>query len=85
MPFYRPARAGRYRQRVQIQAPTETRGTSGKVTRSWSTLATVWAQVEPLRGVELFEAQKVNARITHVVRMRPYAGLTARHRLVLVT
>lgn len=50
-------RAGRLRNQVTIQTPTETRsGTSGQVVKSWATLATVWAGIEPLSGRELAQA-----------------------------
>lgn len=75
-------RAGSLRHRVAIQEPVETRDDHGGITRTWNTIATVWASVEPLSGTELYEAQQVQSRVTVRVRMRPYAGLTTKHRLL---
>ncbi len=78
-------RAGRLRHRVQIQERVETtRDEHGGISPTWSTIATVSASVEPLRGRELFEAQQVQERTTIRVRMRHYPGLTTKHRLVLL-
>lgn len=77
-------RAGRLRQRVQIQERAETRDEHGGTEPNWNTIATVWASVEPLRGRELFEAQQLKERTTMRVRMRHYPALTTKHRLVLL-
>ena len=44
-----------------------------------------WADIEPLRGKELFEAQAVDARLTTKVTMRYVGGLSAPQRLVYGT
>ena len=77
-------RAGLLRQRVQIQDATETRDSHGGVTHTWSTSATVWASVEPLRGRELWMAQQVQAQATVRVRMRYRSGLDSSMRLRLL-
>ena len=76
-------RAGALRHRLQIQPPTDTRDAFGGNTRTYTTTDTVWGSVEPLSGLELTEAQKVNARATVRIRIRAYPGLTLRHRIVL--
>jgi SPP1 family predicted phage head-tail adaptor len=79
---YKPLSAGTLNKRVQIQELTNTRDSHGGQTQTWNTLATRWASIEPLRGRELFEAQQVHERATVLIRMRPYSGLSAQHRLV---
>ena len=74
-------RTGKLRHRFQIQAATETRAADGDVIRTWATAATRWGGIRPLRGVELFEAQQVQAREYFEVRLRYYDGLTTHHRL----
>ena len=80
-------RAGQLRQRVQIQSASDVRDAHGSITRTWSTIDTVWASVEPLSGKELFEAQQVHARATVRIRMRYYEALSmpggTAYRLVL--
>jgi len=74
---------GSLRHEIQIQTATETQDASGHPARSFSTVATVWASVQPLRGREYFEAQRVDATITHKVNMRFYDGtLTPDERIV---
>ena len=75
-------RAGRLRQRVQIKTPVEARNAYGERITTWSTLATVWAAVEPIRGREFFEAETVQAEITHRVILRYYPGIVPRYRVV---
>jgi SPP1 family predicted phage head-tail adaptor len=73
--------AGQLRHRVAIQTKTETRSARGGVVESWATAATRWGSIEPLRMREVFEAQQVDARLSHRVILRHYAGLTTQHRL----
>lgn len=49
---------------------------------TWSTVATVWASVEPISGREFFEAEHVQSEITHRVRLRYRAGITAQMRVL---
>ncbi len=75
-------RAGKLRHRLAIQEPVETRDDHGGITRTWSTVATVWGSIETLTGRELYEAQQVEARATVRIRIRSYSGLSPLHRLV---
>jgi SPP1 family predicted phage head-tail adaptor len=75
--------SGQLRQRIEIQAKVETRDTRGGVIETWSTVGLRWASIEPLRPRELFQAQQVDARVSHRVIMRHYDGLTDEHRLKL--
>lgn len=72
---------GRLRNEVAIQSRTVAANSTGEPVQTWSTLATVWARVEPISGTEsaLFNQQWPSA--THVVTMRHY-DLTPRHRLL---
>lgn len=74
--------AGRMRHRVRIQRAVEARNGLNEVITTWSSLATVWASVEPLRGREFFDAEQVQSEVSHRVVMRAYPGLTARDRLL---
>ena len=75
-------RIGRLRHRLRIQSATETRTGSGGVTYTWATDAVVWAAVRPLLGREYMEARRVDAAVTHEVRIRYRSGLTPSHRFV---
>jgi len=74
--------AGKLRHRVTIQQATATRDTIGVPEDTWSTLATVWAAVEPLTGREFVEAFRTNAELTHRVRIRYRSDVTAKMRVL---
>ena len=63
-------RAGRLRHRVVIQQPNPTTDTFGQPVKGWSTVATIWAAVEPLNGREYFTAQQMNAETKVRIRIR---------------
>lgn len=62
--------AGRLRRRIVIKQPVEARNGFGDVITTWSTVATVWGSVEPLRGREYMLGQQVQAETTVRIRMR---------------
>lgn len=68
--------SGKLRHRITIQQPTNTAGSMGQVTTTWSDLATVWASVEPLSGSERWRAQQVQPGVSHKVTLRYLAGVT---------
>ncbi len=63
-------RAGNLRQRVAIQNYTETRDAMGHPIQSYSTVATVYAAVEPIKGREFFAAEQVQSDTDVRIRMR---------------
>lgn len=63
-------RAGPMRHRVTIQESTDTQDAYGEPIESWAAYAVRWAQVEPLRGAERFEAQRLNPDLAYRVRLR---------------
>lgn len=63
-------RSGNLRQRVQIQNFTQAQDDYGQPIETWSTAATVWAAVEPLRGSEFFAAQQVQSDTDVKIRIR---------------
>ncbi len=74
-------RAGRLRHRVEIQSFTESQDSSGEPSKTWSTEATVWAAIEPFVGKEAMDAGKIEARMTHKIRLRSRDGLTPDKRI----
>ncbi len=84
-------RAGKMRHRVAIQArqgtgTQDTYGQTTNVTDPWVTLATRWAEVVPVSGVEKFiatQSVQVSPEVMFRVTMRYYAGLTPQHRLMM--
>lgn len=77
--------SGRLRHRVQIQAPVETQNTYGEAEVRWQTFATVWANIEPLRGREYFAARQAVSEVEAKVTIRYRAGVTAKQKVVYGT
>ena len=75
-------RSGRLRHRVTIQQPVVAVNGYGERITTWSTVAIVWAAVEPLRGREFFDAEQVQAEISHRVVLRYRSGITSTMRLL---
>ena len=75
-------KAGMLRHRVAIQSEVNTRDAIGGVAKTWSTDATVWANIRPLSGRELIAAQQVDSRVTHEITVREYSGLNSNMRFL---
>ena len=76
-------KAGTMRHRVVIQQrpDPQTQNSVGEVTTAWTTLATVWAAIEPQSGIESIEQAAVVAQVTHNVRIRRRTDVTPAMRL----
>lgn len=74
-------KAGRLNTRVTIEQVTETRESTGSVTRAWATLATVWAEIMPLKGREFYAAQAVQAEADVKIRIRRRTDVTEKMRV----
>lgn len=71
------ALAARLNRRLTLQEPTEADDGAGGVTFGWSDVATVWAEITPLRtpNGEVLFAGKVEQRGTHRITLRYRSGL----------
>lgn len=74
-------KAGKLRQRFEIQEATESRDSFGDAPVTFSTVAERWGQLMPSTGVEFWRAQQVQPNISAMIRLRYFDGLTSRHRL----
>lgn len=74
--------AGKLRHPVTIEQSTETTDEYGAVVLTWSTLASVWAAIEPMRGRERFEAQHHAIEEDTRIRIRHRDDVTAEERVV---
>lgn len=75
-------RAGRLNRQIRFEQATRARDSYGGYTEAWSTVATVWAAIEPLNGREYFEARTVNTETTVRFRIRYRSGLDSEMRIV---
>lgn len=66
-------RIGTLRHRVKLQQRSTAQDASGGQVTTWSDVATVWADIQPLSGRELLAAQAVNSEVSHqiVIRWQP--------------
>lgn len=77
--------AGRLRQRVTLQQVTAVPNQYGEMVETWTDVVELYAAVEPLRGREFFDAEQVQAEISHRVRIRYYPGVAPTMRFVFGT
>lgn len=69
-------RAGRIRHKVTFQRATVTQNTLGEPVRTWSTLATVWASLEPTGGKEKYAAMQVQGEVISLIICRYQSALS---------
>lgn len=62
--------SGRLNRRVTIQSLSVTQDPYGQPVSTMTTVATVWAAVEPLSGARLFQAKQSQSEITLKVTIR---------------
>ncbi len=74
--------AARLRHTVIIQQTTQTRSTSGAITDSWGTFATVRADIKPLSGREYLESNQVNAEEITRFTIRYLKDITTKMRVL---
>lgn len=71
---------GKLRHRVTIQKINGfTTDAGGGRIPNWEDVITVWANVKPLRGDEVINAQKKGTEYTHTVDIRYRPGITAQN------
>ncbi|MES2959799.1 MAG: phage head closure protein [Pseudomonadota bacterium] len=74
--------AGQLDQRITIQQSTPTKNDRGEAIPAWSTLATVWAKAEPLRGREFFAAAQMQESVDVKFTIRYRDDITAQMRVL---
>ena len=73
---------GQFDERVTLQSRSVVTDAFGQATITWVDVATVWAQVQQLRGREFFAAAQVQQEQTVKVRMHYRDGVQTTWRLV---
>lgn len=64
---------GKFRRRIEIHTNTPAVDDTGQSGNVFGLAATVWGSVEPVRGLERFEALQVKSMVTHRITIRSYA------------
>ena len=69
-------RSGRLDRKIVIEQKTASLDSYGGQTFAWTTFATVWASVQPLKGRELIASQAAQSEITARFVIRYLPGVT---------
>jgi len=75
-------RAGRLRHRLQLQSLTEAADAFGQEIRSYSTYATVWGEVKPLREKEIEAAKQIFSEAEVKITIRYNSDVSETDRIV---
>ncbi|GMV06722.1 MAG: hypothetical protein AMXMBFR53_29970 [Gemmatimonadota bacterium] len=73
---------GMLREVVELQRVTRVSDGQGGWTEAWTTYATVWARVAPMRATERLTGMQPDARAYYSVTIRAHRGLRAPDRLL---
>lgn len=68
---------GERRMRVVFQSHTVTQDATGEPDKTWTTIATQWALVQPLKGSERLRANETQAELTTRIVTRNSSQLNA--------
>lgn len=68
--------------RVTLQSVAQASDGQGGFTDTWSSVASLWAEIEPLNGYEKLQAMQLASPVTHKVTIRYRAGVTTKDRLL---
>ena len=74
-------KAGALRHYITIEQSTESFDANGELVNTWADYVSLWASIEPLVGREYFTAKQFSAETTGKLRMRYFAGITAKMRI----
>lgn len=73
--------AGLMTKRIEILCPTYARDAKGGMVRTYSSMATIWAEYATQSGREFYAAQKINPEITALFKIRPRTDIKVSWRI----
>jgi SPP1 family predicted phage head-tail adaptor len=74
--------SGKLRESITIQQKTDVISDSGEAVATWTTYASMFADIRTPSGREFFGQDKFNATVSHVVTVRWNAGITPAMRVL---
>jgi len=74
---------GEMRNRVEVQKVTRTSDGQGGFDELWTTIATVWAKIEPLKAYEKFQASQMGMIVNNKITIRYISSITPDCRLMI--
>lgn len=75
-------RAGALNSRVTLQQQSATQDALGQPVQTWTDVATVWANIKHVSGVESIKADALTSTVRASIQIRYKTGLTAGMRVV---
>ena len=72
---------GKMRYQVQLQQPASTTDAGGGRTQVWSTVALLWANIEPKSGSERYKNDQITDTTTHDVYIRYRKTISTKWRI----
>jgi SPP1 family predicted phage head-tail adaptor len=63
-------RIGELRKQIAIQEEVPTPDDAGGYALTWTTVATMWGDISPLNGNEIYTAQHLEGHVTHRITLR---------------
>ena len=73
---------GKMRYPMKLQSATRTTDAGGGSAESWSTVATIYADIKPINAEESYRQGVIQESVTHDVYVRFRAGLSTSNRLL---
>ena len=73
---------GDLRHRIELQAPTDYQDEFGQPVRSWTTYATVWAQLSDSGGTEMINGTQLNVNTIFTILVRYRSDIQTNHRIL---
>ncbi len=74
--------ASRLKHRIDIEQPVEVADGGGGFTTSWQNFTTIWAEVKPLRGREVFDDDQIQDIKNFRITIRYMDNITTRMRIM---
>jgi len=72
---------GKLRHYVDLQSSSDVPNELGEIEKTWSTIASVFASIEPLSGRELLQYQQFNAEMSHRIVIRYNSSVNSKCRV----
>lgn len=72
---------GQLNKRITFLEQTASQNSYGESENTWNEIATVWANVKPLQGRELYLAKQVHAEISSKITIRYRPGVLPKMRI----
>jgi SPP1 family predicted phage head-tail adaptor len=74
---------GSLRLRVQIQTYTEAQDNTHRTIKTWTTVKTVWADIQPVKGLVTFDTKQIGEGVTHKITVRYQPNINTEHWLYM--